>query len=97
MLYEGYKQGRTNPELLVAQAINFFLRRRLICLCPRNGTSCYPSYAKNFEMAARFLDNMWTVAVTISLAAVGPILVSHYSFRYISQTFLLRHCLHVCL
>jgi hypothetical protein len=43
--------------------------------------------AKNFEVAARFLENLWAVAVTLSLAAVGPILVSHHSFRYMSQKF----------
>jgi hypothetical protein len=30
-------------------------------------------------VAARFFENLWTVAVTLSLAAVGPVLVSHHS------------------
>jgi len=49
-----------------------------MCLGPRNRASCYLSCAKNFEVAARFLGNLWAVAVTLSLAAVGPILVSHH-------------------
>lgn len=43
---------------------------------PQNGSFfCHSAGAKNFEVAARFFENLWAVAVTLSLAAAGPLLV----------------------